>query len=333
MNVQKRIELLVKLGEYLQMNGEDWQNATEKASRSNAWFAPEFIQLATNNIVTQFLQQEKLEKWVEQYQVPAENHAPKTIGIVMAGNIPLVGFHDLLCVFIWGHKAHIKLSSKDDVLIPHLVSQLQKWNDGLTDQFVFSDMIKNCDAYIATGSNNTGRYFEYYFSKYPNIIRRNRTSVAILDGTETEHELALLAGDIQTYFGLGCRNITQVFVPEQYDFIPLLEALKVYDFVADNHKYKNNYDYHLALLIMNNKYYMNNGSLVMAENVSPFSPVSQIHYQYYGNKEAVTEKLATSADIQCITGHGFTAFGETQSPSLTDYADGVDTMAFLAKLP
>lgn len=333
MNIQNRIELLVKLGKYLQTNGEEWQMATEKASRNNAWFTPEFIQLATNNIVTHFLQQKKLEKWVEVYQVPSENPASKTIGIVMAGNIPMVGFHDLLCVFIWGHKAQIKLSSKDEVLIPHLVKQLQQWDTRLADEFTFSEIIRGCDAYIATGSNNTGRYFEYYFSKYPHIIRRNRTSVAILDGTETKQELASLAGDIQTYFGLGCRNITQVYVPEQYDFIPLLEALKAYDFVADNHKYKHNYDYHLALLIMNSKYYMNNGSLVMAENVSPFSPVSQIHYQFYSNKEEVQEKLENSADIQCIAGHGYTSFGEAQSPSLTDYADGVDTMAFLAKLP
>jgi hypothetical protein len=332
MNIHDRIELLAKLGEYLQMNTEEWQLAKEKASRNNAWFTPDYIALATDNIVQQFLQPDKLEGWVKLYRVPAENKAAKKVGIVMAGNIPLVGFHDLLCVFIFGHNAHIKLSSKDDVLIPHLVSKLQEWDNRLAGQFAFSEIIKGCDAYIATGSNNTGRYFEYYFSKYPHIIRRNRTSVAVLDGKETEQELALLAGDIQTYFGLGCRNITQLYVPEQYDFIPLLEALKAYDHVIENHKYKHNFDYHLALLIMNSKYYMNNGTVILAENVSPFSPVSQVHYQYYSNLTEVAEKLTTSNDIQCITGHGYTAFGAAQSPSLTDYADGVDTMAFLEKL-
>lgn len=332
MNLHNRIELLAKLGDYLQMNTEEWQQVKERASRSNAWFTPDYITLATDNIVQQFLKPEKLEKWAKQYQVPFENNAPKKVGIVMAGNIPLVGFHDLLCVFIFGHHAHIKLSSKDDVLIPHLVSKLQEWDHHLAGWFTFSEIIRGCDAYIATGSNNTGRYFEYYFGKYPHIIRRNRTSVAVLDGKETEQELALLAGDIQTYFGLGCRNITQLYVPEQYDFIPLLEALKAYDYVIENHKYKHNFDYHLALLIMNSKYYMSNETVILTENASPFSPVSQVHYQYYSNMSEVAEKLTTSNDIQCITGHGYTAFGTAQRPSLTDYADGVDTMAFLEKL-
>lgn len=332
MNIHNRIELLAKLGEYLQANTGEWQLTKERASRNNAWFTLDYIALATDNIVQEFLQPEKLEKWIARYQVPAENKAPKKVGIVMAGNIPLVGFHDLLSVFIFGHTAHIKLSSKDDVLIPHLVNKLQEWDDRLADRFVFSEIIKGCDAYIATGSNNTGRYFEYYFSKYPHIIRRNRTSVAVLDGTETAQELTLLAGDIQTYFGLGCRNITQLYVPEQYDFIPLLEALKAYDFVIENHKYKHNFDYHLALLIMNSKYYMNNGTVILAENISPFSPVSQVHYQYYSNIGEVGEKLTNSDDIQCIVGHDYTGFGAAQRPTLTDYADGVDTMAFLEKL-
>ncbi|BAV08278.1 hypothetical protein SAMN05421788_11286 [Filimonas lacunae] len=332
MNLQDRIELLVKLGNYLHQNGVEWQAATEKASRNNAWFAPEFIKLAADNIASQFLQQEKLQRWAAHYQVPNQQPAPKTVGIVMAGNIPMVGFHDFLCVFIQGHKAKIKLSSKDEILIPHLVNLLEQWDNRLADYFTFADIIKGCDAYIATGSNNTGRYFEYYFSKYPHIIRRNRTSVAIIDGSESEQELALLAGDIQLYFGMGCRNITQLFVPQGYDFIPLLEALKAYDYVADNHKYKHNFDYHLALLIMNSKFYMNNGSVILAENVSPFSPVSQIHYQFYDNKAVIEEQLQTSSDIQCITGHGHIPFGSAQQPSLADYADGVDTMEFLAKL-
>lgn len=332
MNLHNRIELLVKLGEYLAQNDDLWQETKERASRSNAWFSPEFIDLATASIVDRFLRKEQLESWTAQYAVPQEQPRPKTVGIVMAGNIPLVGFHDLLCVFITGHKAKIKLSSKDDILIPFLVKQLLEWAPKLAEFFEFQEIIKGCDAYIATGSNNTGRYFEYYFSKYPHIIRRNRTSVAILDGTETEQELAQLAGDIQVYFGMGCRNITQLYVPKDYDFIPLLDALKAYDYVADNHKYKHNFDYHLALLIMNSKFYMNNGSVIMAENVSPFSPVSQIHYQFYDNRDTVAETLRTSSDIQCITGHGFVRFGDTQSPSLTDYADGVDTLDFLVRL-
>ena len=328
MNLQQRIDLLVKLGSYFEDDNDELQAVKEKAARQNGWFTPAFIDIAVKNISTNFLNQQKLEKWVQQYNVHAENNAPKTVGIVMAGNIPLVGFHDLLCVFIWGHKAMVKLSSKDVVLMVHVVKKLSEWDEEVTGLITFAEMLKGCDAYIATGSNNTARYFDYYFGKYPNIIRRNRTSAAVLDGTETNEELALLADDIQLYFGMGCRNITQLFVPEGYDFMPLLAALKKYSYFADLHKYRNNFDYHLALLLMNSRYYMTNESVILTENRSPFSPVSQVHYSFYKNKRDIAD-LQANGDIQCIAGHEYMPFGEAQSPSLTDYADGVDTMAFL----
>jgi hypothetical protein len=196
----------------------------------------------------------------------------------------------------------------------------------------FAERLNNCDAYIATGSNNSGRYFDYYFGKYPHIIRRNRTSVAVLDGSETQEELDLLANDIQLYFGLGCRNITQLFVPREYDFLPLLNASRKYEHFLDFHKYKHNFDYHLALLIMGNRYYMNNDSLILTENESPFSPVSQVHYTFYDDKTQAENALENNGDIQCVVGHGHIPFGMAQSPSLNDYADGVDTMAFLMAL-
>jgi hypothetical protein len=263
--------------------------------------------------------------------VPDQQNQPKKVGLVMAGNIPLVGFHDFLSVFISGHIAVIKPSSKDEILIKHIVEELIKMDERVSSMVFFAPQLSGLDAYIATGSNNSSRYFDYYFGKFPNIIRRNRTSVAIIDGTETAAALDLLADDIQSYFGLGCRNVTQLFVPTNYDFIPLLTALKKYEYYLDFHKYKHNYDYHLALLIMGNKYYMNNDSLVFAENESPFSPVSQVHYQFYSAPEQLSH-LALNTDIQCIVGHGYIPFGSAQAPSLTDYADGTDTMAFLQTL-
>lgn len=332
MTLQERIELMERLGRYMMEPSAEWLAAKELAYRQNAWFVPEFIDTAVDNIAKAFLDKESLTRWASSYNVPETQSSPKTIGIVMAGNIPLVGFHDFLCVFISGHAAVMKTSSKDDVLIKHLVKKLYEWEITIQNTVSFAERLNDCDAYIATGSNNSGRYFDYYFGKYPHIIRRNRTSVAILDGTETPAELNSLAADIQLYFGLGCRNVTQLFVPRDYDFIPLLEALKQYAHFLDFHKYKHNYDYHLALLIMGNKYYMNNDSIILTENGSPFSPVSQVHYTFYTEKEEAEITLRDNADIQCVVGHGHTPFGQAQRPSLTDYADGVDTMAFLVAL-
>jgi hypothetical protein len=192
-------------------------------------------------------------------------------------------------------------------------------------------MLKGCDAFIATGTNNSARYFEYYFGKHPHIIRKNRTSIAILDGSESTEELELLADDIQLYFGLGCRNITQVLVPENYDFVPLLNALKKYDYFREHDKYKNNFDYYLTIAIMNNQFYMTNNSILLKENESPFSPIGQLNYRYYKNI-IDTLKNINNSEIQTIVGKGFRPFGTAQKPTLEDFADGVNTMTFLQSL-
>ncbi len=332
MNLQERIELLARLGDYLKTDEDELLMAKENATRANPWFTPEFIDLSLQNIRTRFLQSALLNQWVQPYHIPEERKEQKTVGIVMAGNIPLVGFHDLLCVFISGHHAVVKLSSKDDVLIKHMVQKMYGWDNRIQNDISFAENLKGCDAYIATGSNNSGRYFEYYFGKYPNIIRRNRTSVAVLDGTETSDELALLSNDIHQYFGFGCRNITKLYVPEGYDFVPLLESFKRYDYFTDFHKYKNNYDYNLALLMLNNKYYMSSQSVILSEDESIFSPASVLHYGFYADKDATLKILGEDDNIQCITAHGNTSFGAAQSPGLSDYADGVDTMNFLCTL-
>ena len=250
----------------------------------------------------------------------------------MAGNIPLVGFHDLLCVFISGHKAIIKPSSKDDVLIKHLGKKLTEWDHRVSDLISFEEMLKNCDAYIATGSNNSARYFEYYFKKYPHIIRRNRTSVAVLDGDETRKELDNLADDVHLYFGMGCRNVTKIFVPNDYDFVTLLDSFKKYNYFKDHHKYRNNYDYYLTLHILNRKFYMTNESIILVENPSIFSPISQLNYEFYTDKGQVRKTLESLEDLQCAVGHDYIPFGQAQLPSLTDYADGIDTVKFLTEL-
>lgn len=331
MTLQQRIDVLVKLGEYMQTNCQQWQEVKEQANQKNPWFVPEFIDMATKNISSAFLQQEKLYDWTRKYNVSEENTNPVVVGIVMAGNIPMVGFHDLLCIFITGNIAKIKLSSKDTVLIKHLIGKMGEWNNVINDLILVAENLKGCNAYIATGSNNSGRYFDYYFGKYPNIIRRNRTSVAIIDGSEKADELEKLADDIQTYFGLGCRNVTKLYVPNEYDFQGLLVALNKYEHYEDFHKYKHNYDYQLALLMMGNKFYMTNGTILLSKNESLFTAVSQVNYEFYSDKDKL-HSLYNNKDIQCIIGHGATSFGQAQQPTLFDFADGVDTMQFAMSL-
>lgn len=332
MNLLQRKDLLVRLGNYMKSDDEGWREAKHKAYLQNQWFVPEFIGLSVNNIAQNFLQPQQLDQLINQYQIPTENSNPRKVGIVMAGNIPLVGFHDLLCVFLTGHYAVIKPSSKDEVLIDHLVKKLIEWDQQVEPYFTIAAMIKNGDAYIATGSNNSSRYFEYYFAKYPSIIRKNRTSVAIISGKETDQDLEKLADDAYQYFGLGCRNVTKIFVPKNYDFVRLLNVFKKYDHLIDHHKYKNNYDYNLAIHILNNQFYMTNGSIILVENESAFSPISQLHYEYYSNEIEVREKLKNDQSIQCVVSKEDIDFGEAQCPGVCDYADGVDTMKFLMQI-
>jgi len=331
-NLNQRIEILVQLGEYLSTEEMEWQMAREKATRENGWFVPEFINLAITNIKEQFLSQGTLTRFADQYPGIADQTKDKRLGIVMAGNIPLVGFHDFLCGFLSGYQLLLKPSSKDEVLIKHLVQVLKTWHPDLENLILFADQLKGCDAYIATGSNNSGRYFEYYFRNYPSIIRKNRTSVAVLTGNETEQQLASLADDMMLYFGLGCRNVSKIYVPEGYDFQRLLAALKPYKWMADHNKYRNNYDYNLALHILNNKYYMTDGTLLLIENESLFSPIAQVHYEFYQENPIPRLRTNHSEEIQCISGEGGIPLGQVQAPAISDFADGIDTMTFLTGL-
>jgi hypothetical protein len=332
MKLEQRIDLLGGLGEYCLSAAPAWEAAKYKAHAINGWFIPEFIETAVRQIVTGYLQRDKLQAWAERYQLLDEQPARRTVGLIMAGNIPLVGFHDLLSIFISGHRQLIKPSGRDEVLIRHLAGVMTERAPEAGELIEFAERLNGCDAYIATGSNNSARYFEYYFSKYPHLIRRNRTSVAVLTGQETAEELGALADDVYQYFGLGCRNVTQLLVPENYDFLPLLEAFRKYSYLADLTKYKHNYDYQLTLLILNKKYYMTNGSILLTENDSPFSPISVLHYTYYQPGAAPSVLMGEEGDIQCVVGKGHIPFGMAQRPELEDYADGGDTMAFLKGL-
>ncbi len=332
MNLQHRIDLLDELGKYILSDDPAWVAAKDRATYENGWFISEFVTDASQNIAKEFLVKEKLISWSNRYQIKNTIEHSKKIGIVMAGNIPLVGFHDFLCVFISGHKAIMKPSSKDSVLIRHLVEKINEWEPETVSYTLFAEMLKDCDAYIATGSNNSSRYFEYYFSRFPNIIRRNRTSIAILKGTETKKELELLADDVYNYFGLGCRNVTKVYIPQHYDFLPLLDAFNKYEHLADHHKYKNNYDYNLALHILNKVIYMTNGSIILVEDKNLFSPISQLNYEYYTSESLVMETLKNNDELQCIVGSAHIPFGAAQCPDVSEYADGIDTMSFLTSL-
>ena len=256
----------------------------------------------------------------------------------MAGNLPLVGFHDLLCVLVAGHKAIVKLSSDDGVLLPYLIKQIRVFAPEWAEAVAFTDdKVTEYDAVIATGSDNTARYFEYYFGKKPHIIRKNRHSVAVLTGEETPEELQDLGKDIFLYYGLGCRSVSKLFVPQGYDFDLLFQAIYPYKDIIEEQKYANNYDYNKAVYLMSLYKLLENGFLLLKEDEHYGSPIATLFYEYYTNKEALKKKLATDKEkIQCVVGHNFIdgeiPFGQTQTPKLWDYADGVNTLTFLLNL-
>lgn len=340
MVLKERIALMAKLGQYFLENNGHWKAIKEDAFLQNPWFLPEYIDLATNQIATAYLQPELLEKWVVPFSSFTENKPGPEIGIVMAGNIPLVGFHDFLSVFISGCRQRIKFSSKDKVLWDHIFELLKEWNPAIEGLVSFTDQLKNCDGYIATGSNNSARYFDYYFAKYPHIIRRNRSSAAILTGNETQEALSKLTDDLCLYFGLGCRNVTQIFIPENYNFEPLKLALKKYHHHLEYTKYKNNFDYQLALILLNKVTFEPADPVLLVPSGSLFAPISVVHYQKYKHKEELLSLLPGEQELQCIMtdedgllqNRNTLSFGTAQYPSLSDFADQENTLVFLNKL-
>ncbi|OYQ33037.1 acyl-CoA reductase [Flavobacterium cyanobacteriorum] len=301
----------------------------------NRWFTEEQVYFALQQW-SKALTSQNLDIWLAAYDL--NNIEPKTVGLVLAGNISMVGFHDFLSVIISGHKALVKTSSNDQKLLPFLAKYIIAAEPRLRDYITFTEgKLEGFDAVIATGSNNTARYFEYYFKDKPSIIRKNRNSIAVLNGKETKEELAALGEDIFRYFGLGCRNVSKLFVPSGYDFKPFFEAMYGYRDIIQYEKYANNYDYNKAVFLMSNFSILDNGFMTIKEDTGYASPISSVFYEYYDSLEVLKQRLeAEHEQIQCIVSNslmpGTVPFGKTQQPELWDYADNIDTIAFLAKI-
>lgn len=314
---------------------DNFINLIELSQSHNGWFTKEQVYFAINSW-SKALTEENLDKWLSQYDL--SNIEPKTVGLVLAGNIPLVGFHDFLSVLISGHKVLVKTSSNDQHLIKFLANYLISVNPKIENRITFTDgKLENFDAVIATGSNNTARYFEFYFKDKPRIIRKNRNSVAVLTGNETHKDLVNLGEDIFRYFGLGCRNVSKLFVPKNYNFQPFFKAIYEYKDVIFYEKYSNNYDYNKAVFLMSNFKLLDNEFLTLKEDSSYASPISSVFYEYYESLNEIKNQLEKDSEqIQCIVSKDIVknsiAFGETQKPNLWDYADNVDTLAFLKQI-
>jgi hypothetical protein len=339
MKLTDRIEILSLLGKMLQKGSEALDNAIVNSRRDNPWFTKESCHTAINALAKSMLIKESLIHFASKYNIQ-EIENPKKVLVVMAGNIPLVGFHDLVCVFLSGNIAIIKQSSKDQTLMPLLIEMMAELEPRIHDFIKIEDRFaKNFEVVIATGSNNTSRYFEEYFGKYPHIIRKNRTSVAVLTNHDTTEDFNALGFDIFQYYGLGCRNVSKIFVPRDFDFPLFLESLIAHDEVILIDRYKNNFDHNTALFILNGVKYMSNGYILLVEQKQLVSPIAVLYYEYYDDLTSLENNLILQKDaIQCIvSNHQFdklTTFplGSTQYPTLTDYADGVDTMDFLMRL-
>ncbi len=337
MNLSERIEAAVKLGTLLLNPSEAFLEACERARQANIWFTESNIKTVVTNLAIEFLDQNKLQNWVSNYSID-ENKSAK-IGIIAAGNIPLVVFHDVLASFIAGHYSKIKLSQKDEILLPALMDEFVSIDGRASAHFEIVERVKDIDAVIATGSDNSSRYFHYYFDKYPHIIRKSRTGIGIITGEESDDELKALGQDVFQYFGLGCRNVSSIRVPRGYNFSRLLSLWERFNEVRDNHAYNNNFDYNYALYIMNNVPHLSNNVILLVENDNLISRLATINYQYYDDAKMLVEALTSRLDqLQVMVCHkhidGLETIlpGKAQCPGLMDYADGIDTMKFLTNL-
>lgn len=333
------IQAFKELGRHLadaQWVDRTFGETIEQQYRENSWFTPEFCRYALNAIA-QMLAPESLEAFYARYQDVAPAEDPRrTVAVISAGNIPAAAFHDFFCILVSGNSYQGKLSSQDMRLLPILAQELIRIEPRFAERISFVDKVSDFDAVIATGSNNSARYFDYYFSKYPHILRKNRNSVAVLNGTESDDELRALADDIYLYFGLGCRSISKLFVPKDYDFVPFLRILTQQSQpIAQHHQFNNNLEYQKAVHLMNKLFYMDAGTFLLTENQNYASPIGMVYYEYYDDIEAVNRRLEADAELlQCIVSRDprithAEPFGSAQSPTLTDYPDGIDTMRFV----
>jgi hypothetical protein len=355
MSESKKIYLisrLSQLGLKLSHPDAELQDMIDSEHHYNAWFTPENTTNAVKAI-GKMLNEADLTKWLSETESRIENQEsgnskseiqnPKfeiKVGLILAGNIPLVGFHDVLCVIASGHHALIKASSNDSRLIKYILNLFIQLAPEYANSFSFVERLADFDAVIATGSNNTSRYFEYYFGKVPNIIRKNRNSIALITGKESREELFMLGHDIFDYFGLGCRNVSKLLVPKGYDFVPFFESIEPHQPIINHHKYNNNYDYNKSIYLVNGDKHLDNGFLLVKEDERLASPLAVLYFEYYNDLDDAQIRLAELSDnIQCIVSNlplnqrnQVVCFGKSQQPALWDYADGINTMAFLSKL-
>ena len=337
MTLQERINAFVKLGERIsKIEGEEFQDLARRVENKNSWFTPQSTKQALDALAA-LLDEGSLRAWASQYALK-DNVEAKEIGVMMAGNVPAVGFHDMMCVVISGRKMHGKLSSTDEVLMKWISSELIKIAPEMENYISFQDMLKGKAAYIATGSDNSARYFDYYFGKYPHIIRKNRTSVAVLRGGESVEDYVALGQDIFLYFGLGCRNISKLYIKEEQQLQHFLDAIESYNTIIHHHKYRNNYDYNKSIYLVNQRPHLDNGFLLLTTDDHLVSPISVLYYDIYEDEEQLSKKLESQQDkIQCIVSKDGSLknsipFGDAQCPGVRDYADDVDTMEFLISL-
>lgn len=340
MTLDQRIELLVLLGKYLLQDTDEKELAILRTEQHNRWLTKENSKKSLDNIAIEFLTEEKLTALVSEYNISTVNNTPKKVGLILAGNIPAVGFHDVLCTFLSGNIALIKYSEKDKFLIPLMIDYMAELEPKVRDLLQEVNRLKGFDAVIATGSNNSALHFEQYFGKYQHIIRKNRNSVAILDGTETKEELMDLGQDIFDYYGLGCRSVSKLYLPKDYDLPNLLGVLDSFEWAMDHNKYKNNYDYNRSIYLLNRMPHLANYCVMILENESLLSRIAALHYEYYTDAADLENKLKEKKEeIQCIASNKkqfsfipTVGLGQTQCPTIHDYADGVDTLDFLIAL-
>jgi hypothetical protein len=336
MNLIERINAFSELGNQInRLNKAERVELADRATQKNAWFTLDSVTLALDGI-SKFLSNDILTKWTSRYSL--DRAIPKTIGVAMAGNIPLVGFHDFLCVLLSGNKLKAKLSSQDSVLLQYLTKILIQADSRFEPLINYAERLNEVDAVIATGSDNTSRYFEYYFRNIPHIIRKNRSSCAVLMGEESKDQLTALGKDVFSYFGLGCRNVAKIFVPDGYNFSPLLDSWNDYSGIIHHHKYANNYDYQKSILLVNGVSFLDNGFVLVTEHSSLVSPISVLFYETYSDQEDLQRKIETQRKkIQCIVSANAwykesLPTGKAQYPEVWDYADDVDTMKFLSAI-
>lgn len=333
---RQRIAAFIALGNYLKNGSNELDSVIERAGHYNSWYTPANTKRAIDALAKN-LTQEALTAWINPYLPDVDSTSDKTVGLVLAGNIPLVGFHDVLSVLIAGFHVQIKLSSDDKLLIPHLLQKLIEFEPAFESFISFVDRLQNFDLIIATGSNNTSRYLEYYFQKVPHIIRKNRNGVAVIRGGETKSELQNIGHDIFDYYGLGCRNVSKIYFPKDYEIRHFFEAIEPFGEVVNHHKYHNNYDYNKSIYLVNGDKHYDNGFLLLKEDERLASPLAVVYYEYYDEINALVSRLNEQCnEIQCIVSSEKLAtlapcfpMGQSQQPALDDYADGINTLAFL----